>query len=82
MLIMSVNIAVDGPAGAGKSSVAKQVSKDLKIIYVDTGALYRAIALFVLRKGVSQSYGRACCGKNEADFSGKGASAGVVLFHF
>ncbi len=59
MLIMSVNIAVDGPAGAGKSSVAKQVSKDLKIIYVDTGALYRAIALFVLRRGASPSDGAA-----------------------
>ena len=48
---MSINIAVDGPAGAGKSSIAKRVSADMQIIYVDTGALYRTIALYVLRKG-------------------------------
>ena len=42
-----INIAVDGPAGAGKSTIAKAVSKELEYIYVDTGALYRAIGLYV-----------------------------------
>lgn len=46
---MSINIAIDGPAGAGKSTVAKRVSKELGFIYVDTGALYRAVGLAALR---------------------------------
>ncbi len=44
-----INIAIDGPSGAGKSSVAKQVAKTLGIIYVDTGAMYRAIGLYAYR---------------------------------
>lgn len=43
---MSFNIAIDGPAGAGKSTIAKRVAKELNFIYVDTGAMYRAMALF------------------------------------
>ncbi len=43
---MSINIAVDGPAGAGKSSIARAVAEEIGYIYVDTGALYRSIALF------------------------------------
>ncbi|MCR5628265.1 (d)CMP kinase [Eubacterium sp.] len=46
------NIAIDGPAGAGKSTIAKEVSKRLGFIYVDTGAMYRAMALSCLRAGV------------------------------
>ena len=42
------NIAIDGPAGAGKSTIAKMVAKKLGFIYVDTGAMYRAIALCLL----------------------------------
>ncbi len=49
---MTINIAIDGPAGAGKSSVAKLVSKKLGYIYVDTGALYRTVGLYSIRKGV------------------------------
>ena len=47
-----INIAIDGPAGAGKSTIAKTVSKELGYIYVDTGALYRTVGLNALRKGV------------------------------
>lgn len=47
-----IRIAIDGPSGAGKSSVAKIVSKKLGCIYVDTGAMYRAIGLFVYRRGI------------------------------
>ncbi len=46
------NIAIDGPAGAGKSTIAKLVAKRLGFIYVDTGAMYRAIALYFIRHGV------------------------------
>jgi len=48
---MPINIAIDGPAGAGKSTLARAVAKRLGYIYVDTGALYRAAALFVLERG-------------------------------
>ena len=47
-----INIAIDCPAGAGKSTIAKTVSKELGYIYVDTGALYRTVGLNALRKGV------------------------------
>lgn len=49
---MAINIAIDGPAGAGKSSIAKLVSKELGYIYVDTGALYRTVGLYSIRKGI------------------------------
>lgn len=45
-------IAIDGPAGAGKSSVAKKVARELNAIYLDTGAMYRAVGLYMMRKGV------------------------------
>lgn len=48
-----LNIAIDGPAGAGKSTVAKAVAKDLGLIYLDTGAMYRATAYYALQQGVS-----------------------------
>ena len=48
-----MNVAIDGPAGAGKSTIAKKVAKELGYIYVDTGAMYRAMALFFLREGVA-----------------------------
>lgn len=48
---MSVNIAIDGPAGAGKSTLARKASEKLGYIYVDTGALYRTVGLFSIRKG-------------------------------
>lgn len=47
-----INIAIDGPSGAGKSTVAKALAKKLGYIYVDTGALYRAIGLYVRRAGI------------------------------
>ena len=50
---MSIAIALDGPAGAGKSSIAKRVAKALDCIYVDTGALYRTIGLSATRNSVA-----------------------------
>jgi len=51
---MSIAIAIDGPAGAGKSSLSKKVAKELSFIYVDTGALYRTIGLAASRKGLKK----------------------------
>ena len=50
---MPVNIAIDGPSGAGKSSAAKALAKKLGYLYIDTGALYRAIGLFCIRENVA-----------------------------
>ena len=48
---MTMNIAIDGPAGAGKSTIARRAAEELKYIYVDTGAMYRTIALGLMRRG-------------------------------
>lgn len=50
---MNKNITIDGPAGSGKSTIAKLLSKRLGLIYIDTGAMFRAIALYMLEKGIS-----------------------------
>lgn len=61
-----INIAIDGPAGAGKSTIAKRVAKALSYIYVDTGAMYRAMALYLHRNGIdaddTQRIAAACTG--------------------
>ena len=63
---MGCNIAIDGPAGAGKSTIAKKVAKELSFIYVDTGAMYRAMAYYLLNHGVNgenqQEIEEACSG--------------------
>ena len=46
------NVAIDGPAGAGKSTIAKLCAKKMDLIYVDTGAMYRAVALYLLESGI------------------------------
>lgn len=51
---MAFNIAIDGPAGAGKSTIAKKLAKELGYVYVDTGAMYRAMAYFFLQQGVDK----------------------------
>ncbi|MDD6826801.1 MAG: (d)CMP kinase [Oscillospiraceae bacterium] len=52
---MNINVAIDGPAGAGKSSIAKAVAKSTGYIYADTGALYRSVAYYTINKGISPS---------------------------
>ncbi len=52
---MMIQIAIDGPSGAGKSSLARRLAKELGYLYVDTGAMYRAIGLYMLRAGVDTS---------------------------
>ena len=61
---MVINIAIDGPVGAGKSSIADEVAKRLGILHLDTGAMYRTLALHVLRSGVDpadEAAVSACC---------------------
>lgn len=65
------NIAIDGPAGAGKSTIAKMVAKKLGFIYVDTGAMYRAMALYFLRKGIGA--------EDEASISEACVDAGITI---
>ena len=50
-----IKIALDGPSGAGKSTVAKAIAKRLSIVYVDTGALYRSIGLYIQRLGIDKT---------------------------
>ena len=50
-----IQIAIDGPSGAGKSTMAKRLAKELGFLYVDTGALYRAIGLYMLRAGIDMT---------------------------
>lgn len=64
------DIAIDGPAGAGKSTIAKKIAAKKNMIYVDTGAMYRAMALFMLREGVDLSDTKAIAEKcTEADIT-------------
>jgi cytidylate kinase len=63
---MGCNIAIDGPAGAGKSTIARRVAGELSFIYVDTGAMYRAMAYYLLGQGIdpndAQAVAKACKG--------------------
>lgn len=67
---MSYSVAIDGPAGAGKSTIAKKIAKKMNYIYVDTGAMYRAMALFLLRNHVDPADSAAISKKcGEADIT-------------
>lgn len=67
---MGYNVAIDGPAGAGKSTIAKKIAKKMNYIYVDTGAMYRAMALFLLRNHVDPADSAAISQKcREADIT-------------
>ena len=59
---MATVIAIDGPAGAGKSTIAKLVAKELNAIYIDTGAMYRAMALYLLRNHIDIEDEKALAG--------------------
>ena len=50
-----INIAIDGPSSAGKSSLSKRIANEFSFIHVDTGALYRAVALHIVRNGADPS---------------------------
>lgn len=59
---MAFNVAIDGPAGAGKSSIARAAAKELGFVYVDTGALYRAVGVYGLRNGIDNKNAEAVAG--------------------
>ena len=69
-----ISIALDGPAGAGKSTIAKAVAKKLSFIYVDTGALYRAIGFYAIKNKISS--------ENEIISSLKKIKVSLILVRF
>lgn len=79
---MSYNIAIDGPAGAGKSTIARRAAAALSFIYVDTGAMYRAMALYFLRKGSDLKDEKAvgdACGEISVDIRYENGEQQVLL---
>ena len=79
---MGKSIAIDGPAGAGKSTIARLVAKELGFIYVDTGAMYRAMALFLIRRGIDKNDTAAlekACEDADISISYEGDSQVVLL---
>ncbi len=78
---MSYCVAIDGPAGAGKSTIARQIAKKMNLIYVDTGAMYRAMALFLLREGVDGENPEEICEKcEEADITIKYENGEQIVY--
>ena len=76
------NIAIDGPAGAGKSTIAKRVAEELGFVYVDTGAMYRAMGLYFLRKGIpleDEGAVSASCGEISVDIAYENGVQQVLL---
>ncbi len=79
---MSMNIAIDGPAGAGKSTIAKKLAKKLGFIYVDTGAMYRAMAYYFLQHGILAEDEKAvaeACQKVDVTIAYEGEEQQVIL---
>lgn len=77
-----INIAIDGPSGAGKSTVAKLVAAKLGITYLDTGAMYRACALYAVRNGVSvddEEAVKKILPDIRISFTGEGESKKILL---
>ena len=77
-----ISVAVDGPAGAGKSTICRRAARQLGFVYVDTGALYRAVGLFVLRQGVDPTDNEAVQGllkKLTLDLQFEGGEQQVLL---
>ncbi|MCR5031446.1 MAG: (d)CMP kinase [Lachnospiraceae bacterium] len=79
---MSINVAIDGPAGAGKSTIARKVAEKKSFIYVDTGAMFRAIGLYMLRNGIDLEDGEALereCQKAEVSIAYVDGEQNVIL---
>ena len=75
-----INIAIDGPAGAGKSTISKKVAKELGFAYIDTGAMFRAVALYVLNKGGNPKDGESVnTFLDEIDIDIKGGENGNLI---
>jgi cytidylate kinase len=69
MISKPFSIAIDGPAGAGKSSVAKAVAAELNAMYLDTGAMYRAFGLYMLRRGAIKDRRAIVAAVNDVDIT-------------
>ena len=79
---MSMNIAIDGPAGAGKSTIAKTLAKNLGFIYVDTGAMYRAMAYYFLSHDIAsddEAAIAAACPKVDVTIAYENGEQQVIL---
>ena len=79
---MAFNIAIDGPAGAGKSTIAKKLAADLGYVYVDTGAMYRAMAYYFLQNHIDASNEQAiaaACPKVDVTIQYMGGEQQVIL---
>ena len=79
---MSFNVAIDGPAGAGKSTIAKKLAADLGYVYVDTGAMYRAMAYYFLQNHIDASDEQAiaaACPKVDVTIQYTGGEQQVIL---
>ena len=79
---MSYSIAIDGPAGAGKSTIAKRVAKELGFIYVDTGAMYRAMAVYFFDKGIDSKDEEGiakACGSVSVNITHENGTQQVIL---
>lgn len=79
---MGYNIAIDGPAGAGKSTIAKKLARELDFIYVDTGAMYRAIAYFFIKNGIESLDGinvKVLCAQMDIRISYEDGNQQVIL---
>ncbi|MCR5295177.1 MAG: (d)CMP kinase [Lachnospiraceae bacterium] len=77
-----MNIAIDGPAGAGKSTIARKAAAKLGSVYVDTGAMYRAMALLVIREGIDpedQEALEACAAKAEISIEYRDGEQHILL---
>lgn len=75
-------IAVDGPAGSGKSTVAKEIAKKLEIIYVDTGAMYRTVGFYCMQKGIdtqNENAVEAVLGEIKMEIKAEGGSQTILL---
>ena len=64
---MSFNVAIDGPAGAGKSTIARKEAREKNLIYVDTGAMYRSVTLYALRHQLFDEDGKVKVAELEAE---------------
>ena len=75
-----ISIAIDGPAAAGKSTVAKTIAKEMNFVYIDTGAMYRAFAYFVLSKNIDPN-NEDLCSKELANFNVKFNEQGRIFLN-
>lgn len=76
-----INVAIDGPAGAGKSTISKKVASELGYAYIDTGAMFRAVALYAIRCGKNTESGEAVAPLLEnIDIDIKAGESGNIIF--